>query len=60
MNLIEEYEKWMETGELPKPGLCNCLSGTQYESTLDFFLPSYEELCELVKKDISNFFGVLV
>ena len=25
MKLKQKYENWMETGELPKPGLCRCV-----------------------------------
>ena len=63
MNLKQEYENWMETGELPKPGLCSSLMRTKYQNTLGLFKPSYKELCELSKEDISNLFwasGLLI
>ena len=53
MKLKQEYENWMETGELPENGLCKCLSGTKYKSTLDLFKPSRKEKFELVAIEFS-------
>ena len=48
MKLKQEYKKWMKTGELPENGLCRCLSGTKYKSTLRLFRPSGKEKFELI------------
>ena len=52
MNLIEEYENWMETGQLPKAGLFNCLRGTKYKDTLCLFRPSSKDCAELFRDSI--------
>ena len=54
MKLKQEYENWMETGELPENGLCSCLLRTKYKSTLELFEPLLEESMELSKEGISQ------
>ena len=56
MKLKEEYENWMETGELPENGLCKCLRDTKYKSTLDLFKPSTYEFEELSKNNFDIVF----
>lgn len=52
MNLIEEYENWMETKELPDNGLCGCLKGTEYRDTLRLFIPSSKDFTELFRNSL--------
>ena len=47
MKLKQKYEKWMETGKLPTYGLCNSLMGTEYQNTLELFIPSSRDSAEL-------------
>ena len=53
MKLKKEYEKWVETGELPGDGLCNSLRRTEYQNTLELFKPSRKEKFELIASDFS-------
>lgn len=54
MKLKQKYEKWMETGRLPKDGLCNCLMRTEYQNTLGLFRPSLKDKFELSEEGISR------
>lgn len=51
--LIDLYKEWMETGELPKGGLCIALLDTKYEEIIDEELsPTYEDRQTLKKEGL--------
>lgn len=56
--LINNYKKWMETGEIPEWGLCFSLKDTDYYQSLKLFKPTTEDFKELRKnKHTTSFWG---
>jgi hypothetical protein len=53
--IIDHYKEWVEKGRLPKNGLCFSVPN-KYKDSLYLFVPTDDDLDELVKLGISGFY----
>jgi hypothetical protein len=53
--LIDHYKEWLEKGELPVHGLCLSVPN-EYKESLYLFVPTDDELNELVELGISGLY----